>query len=84
MISSFTAASCACSRESCRPSRASISRLHQRRRAGEEDGEALLAGGKSERERHMRLAGAAVAERDDVLVADDILRTGQLQRPASC
>ena len=46
---------------------------------GEADREALLASGQSEPQRDVSLAGAAVAERDNVLAAGDVLRAGQLQ-----
>ena len=35
--------------------------------------------GEPEAERHMALAGAAVADRDDVLPAEHVLRAGRLQ-----
>ena len=40
---------------------------------------ALLAGGQAKPESNVGLAGAAVAQRDDVLAAGDVLRAGQLQ-----
>ena len=53
------------------------SRLHefvdQRRGGDEAHREALLAGGEAEAEGNVGLAGAAVAERDDVLLALDVL-----------
>ena len=53
--------------------------MDQGGRGGEGDGEALLAGGKAKRERDMGLAGAAVAERDDVLAAQDELAAGEFE-----
>src|SRR6266851_1728325 len=53
--------------------------VHERDGRREADGEASLAGGKPEGESHMALAGAAVAERDNVLAAQDVLRARQLQ-----
>src|ERR1019366_6205229 len=53
--------------------------VDQSRGGGEADREALLAGGQPESEGHVSLAGAAVADRDDVLSASDVLRAGQLQ-----
>src|SRR5208337_2144871 len=46
---------------------------------GEADGETLLAGGESQSDRDVGLAGAAVAECDDVLAPRDVLRARQLQ-----
>ena len=46
---------------------------------GEADREALLAGGQPQAEGNVGLAGAAVADRDDVLAAGDVLRAGKLQ-----
>ena len=43
------------------------------------DAEALLAGGEAQRERDVRLAGAAVAERDDVLMAQNVRAAGELE-----
>jgi len=61
-----------------------ISRLHQlrgERVGGEEEGrEAPLASGEPERQRHMGLAGSAVAECDDILAAGDILAADEFQR----
>ncbi len=45
----------------------------------EGDGEALLAGGQPESQRHMRLSGARVAKCDDVLPAQDKLAAGKFQ-----
>ena len=45
----------------------------------EADREALLAGRQAETEGDVGLAGAAVAERDEVLAALDVLAAGQLQ-----
>ena len=45
--------------------------VDQGRRRDKADGEAFLAGGQTEAEGDMGLAGAAVAERDDVLAAID-------------
>src|ERR1019366_4080562 len=45
--------------------------VDQSRSGGEADRDALLAGGQSEPQRNVSLAGAAVAERDDVLAAGD-------------
>jgi hypothetical protein len=45
--------------------------VHERDGRHEADGEASLAGGKPESESHMALAGAAAAERDNVLAAQD-------------
>jgi hypothetical protein len=47
--------------------------VYQGSRGGEGDGESLLAGGKSKGESDMGLTGAGVAERDDVLAAQDEL-----------
>ncbi len=48
-------------------------------RGGEADREALLTGGQSQPEGNVGLAGAAVADRDDVLAAGDVFRAGKLQ-----
>ena len=53
--------------------------VDQGRSGGEANGETLLAGGQPEPQRDVGLAGAAVAERDDVLAAGYILRAGQFQ-----
>ena len=53
--------------------------VHQGRRSGERNGEALLAGGQPQGQGDMGLAGAAVAECDDVLPAQDELAAPQLQ-----
>src|SRR6516162_323807 len=53
--------------------------VDQGRGGGEADREALLAGGQSEAERNVSLAGAAVAERDDILAARNVLGACQLQ-----
>jgi hypothetical protein len=53
--------------------------VDQRRRGGEADGEALLAGGQPEPEGDMGLARPAVAEGDHVLPPLDILPAGELQ-----
>ena len=45
----------------------------------EADGEPLLAGGQAETEGDMGLAGARVAERDDVLAPLDVLAPSQFQ-----
>ena len=62
--------------------------LHQFMNQGsgreEADGEPLLAGRQTETEGDMGLAGAAVAERDDVLATLDIFTARQLHEPASC
>ena len=50
--------------------------MHQRRRGGEGDRESLLAGGKAKRQRDKGLAGAGVAERDDVLAARAAVEIG--------
>ena len=46
---------------------------------GEADRQALLAGGQPQSESNVGLAGAAVADRDDVLAASDVLAAGELQ-----
>ena len=60
-----------------------VTRLHelvdQRGRRGERDREALLAGCQSESQGDVRLAGAGVAERDDVLPTEDVAAARQLQ-----
>ena len=43
--------------------------VNESRRRGERDGETLLAGGQSKSQGHMALAGAGIAEGDDVLPA---------------
>src|ERR1035437_6601701 len=53
--------------------------MDEGRGGGEADREALLAGCQPEPQRDVGLAGAAVAERDDILAAGDVLRAGQLQ-----
>ena len=46
---------------------------------GEANGQALLAGGKAQGERYVRLPGSAGAESDDVLATLDPFAAGQLQ-----
>ena len=53
--------------------------VDQRGGGDEADREALLAGRQAETEGDVGLAGAAVAERDEVLAALDVLAAGQLQ-----
>jgi len=53
--------------------------MHQRRRRGERHALALLAGGKTERERGMRLASAAWAQGDDVAALLDPFPACQFQ-----
>ena len=53
--------------------------VHQGGSGGEAHGQSTLACSKTETEGDMSLAGAAVAESDDVLVALDVLAPGQLQ-----
>jgi hypothetical protein len=49
--------------------------------SGDEEGrEAALARGESERRRGVSLAGPAVAESDDVLMAGDVFAASELQR----
>jgi len=61
-----------------------VARLHQLmdepRRRCESDGKAALASGEPERQRHMALAGPAVAERDDILATRDERAAAKLQR----
>jgi len=52
---------------------------HQRGGGREGDREAFLASGESEREGNVGLAGAAIAKRDDILAAQDVLAAGELQ-----
>jgi hypothetical protein len=56
-----------------------VARLQQlvHERGREADRQPALAGGKTETERDMALAGAGVAERDDVLAALDVFRAGE-------
>ena len=53
--------------------------MHEGGRGGEGDAEPLLAGGKTESQGDMRLAGAGIAERDDVLAAQDELASSELE-----
>ena len=53
--------------------------VHQGGGGGEADGQPLLAGRQTEPEGDVGLAGAGVAERDDVLAALDVLTAGQFQ-----
>ncbi len=53
--------------------------VDQGRSGGKANRETLLAGREAEPQRNVSLAGAAVAERDDVLAAGDVLRASQLQ-----
>jgi hypothetical protein len=53
--------------------------VHQGGGGDEADRQALLAGRQPQPERNVRLAGAAVADRDDVLTARDVLAAGKLQ-----
>jgi hypothetical protein len=53
--------------------------MDQGGRGDEADREALLAGGQSQSEGNVRLAGAAIAERYDVLAAGDVFRAGKFQ-----
>ena len=48
-------------------------------RREEGNGEAMLAGGQAERQTGMRLAGATVAEGDDVVVGDDIFAAREFE-----
>ncbi len=52
--------------------------VHDRGGVGEADRQALLASGKTKPQSDMALAGAGVADRDDVLAALDVLRARQL------
>ena len=53
--------------------------VDQSRRGDKAHGEAFLTGGQTEAKGDMGLAGAAVAERDDVLAALDVLAARQFQ-----
>ena len=50
----------------------------------ESDGQALLAGGQSEPQGDVCLAGSRVAHGDDVLIARRCSRTAPIPEPASC
>src|ERR1700739_1529410 len=50
--------------------------------SGKPNRQALLAGRQPQSQSDVRLAGAAVAERDDVLAASNVLAAGELQDQA--
>ena len=56
--------------------------VHQRGGGGEAHPIAFLTGREPQREREMRLAGAGVAQRQDVLSPVEIFRAGQLEHQA--
>lgn len=56
-----------------------VARFHELMHESCRGGEALLAGGQAKGERDMGLAGSRVAERDDVLAAQDERAAGKLQ-----
>src|SRR5262245_31510828 len=54
--------------------------MHETGRRTESNGEAALAGGEAESQTHMRLAGAAVAQSDDVFAGDNIFAASEFKR----
>ena len=78
MISSFSRASLFCRFSSLISSLASISSFTRADGSGEAHCQSLLAGGESESQGDVRLAGSAVAYGDDVLATLDVLAAREL------
>ena len=79
MIRSWRRASCRCRLSSRRSSLASMSSLTRAGGGGEAHRQATLAGGQSQAQGDVGLAGAAVADGDDVFMMLDVLAPGQLR-----
>ena len=79
MIRSWRRGSCRCRLSSRRSSLASMSSLTRGGGRGEAHRQAPLAGGQSQAQGDVGLAGAAVADGDDVFMMLDVLAPGQLR-----
>ena len=83
MISSLRRASCRCRLSSRRSSLASMSSWTRAAAGGKAYGHSLLAGGQAQAQGHVGLAGATVADGDDILPMLDVFTAGYSQRASS-